>query len=76
MAKKTYKVDVSSAVKRQALEALLIALGFEKAGPDAYVEVKAVTPKKMPAKKVSPKPAKPIPKRAMSSSPKRKASGK
>lgn len=76
MAKKTYKVEVSSAVKRQALDALLIALGFDKAGPDAYVEVKAVTPKKTPAKKVVSKPTKSIPKRATSSSPKRKASGK
>lgn len=51
MARKIYKVEVSSAVRRQALEALLVALGFDKAGPDAYVEAKAVVAKKTPVDK-------------------------
>ncbi|GAB2577659.1 hypothetical protein [Spirosoma areae] len=67
MAKKTYKVEVSSAVKRQALEALLVALGFDKAGPDAYVEAK-----KTPVKKNTSKAAKPAAKKTTSTSVKQK----
>ena len=72
MAKKIYKVEVSSAVKRQALEALLVALGFDKAGPDAYVETKAVAAKKTPTKKTTSKSTKPAAKKTTSTGVKRK----
>lgn len=72
MAKKTYKVEVSSAVKRQALEALLVALGFDKTGPDDYVETKAVVAKKAPAKKALSKASKPAAKKTTTTSVKRK----
>ena len=72
MARKIYKVEVSSAVRRQALEALLVALGFDKAGPDAYVEAKAVVAKKTPVKKTASKASKPTAKKTTSTSVKRK----
>jgi hypothetical protein len=45
MAKKTFYVEIDSAEKLKAFDALLIILGFEKKSPTEYVEKSKVAKK-------------------------------